>query len=349
MSRKVSPNAIGGFVLGAIVLIVAGVGYFGGGRFLTKTEKFVLFFDGSLNGLNIGAPVLFKGVKVGSVFDIVVRYHGVHQSIETPVYIELNLDRIEGVGETSNPRAVIRLMVQEGLRANLILQSFVTGLLAIQLDLQPDAPLNLRNDDPHYFELPTVHSKLEELTRTLGDIPVEEMVAELRSTVRGIDDLVRSPDLKKAIRSFDETVVSLGDLARGLNGQVEPLSEGLQETLAAVRNTLGSLDERFGTVETAVVDALREYRELGEHADAELGPLVADFRTTLEDARNALRRGQEALIEAKAVVARDSQLHNVVVAAIEEFTATARAVRALADYLERHPEALLQGKLDGGR
>ena len=89
MSKRASPTVIGAFVVGAAILAVAGVAYFGGGKFLAKTTAYVAFFDGSLKGLNIGAPVTFRGVRIGTVTNIVVRFDSVDQSIRIPVYFEL--------------------------------------------------------------------------------------------------------------------------------------------------------------------------------------------------------------------------------------------------------------------
>ena len=63
MDRQASKTLIGAFVVGAVFLIVAGVLIFGGGQFMKKSQKYVLFFKGSVKGLNEGASVLFRGLR----------------------------------------------------------------------------------------------------------------------------------------------------------------------------------------------------------------------------------------------------------------------------------------------
>ena len=74
MGRRANPTVIGAFIIGAVALIVIGLLVLGRGQFFSDTQTFVLYFDGSIKGLNIGAPVDFQGVRIGSVTDIHVIY-----------------------------------------------------------------------------------------------------------------------------------------------------------------------------------------------------------------------------------------------------------------------------------
>ena len=122
MSKQANPKVIGGFVMGAVILSVAAVLVFGSGQLLSEKVEFVLFFEGSLAGLNVGSPVAFRGVKVGSVSDVVVRHDNRDHSITLPVYIELEPGRIEIFGDPDKPRdplGTMQLLVKRGLRAQL--------------------------------------------------------------------------------------------------------------------------------------------------------------------------------------------------------------------------------------
>jgi len=85
MSKQANMALIGGFVVGALALVFAGVMVFGSGKFLQETANYVLYFDGSLKGLNVGSPVVWKGVKIGSVTDIQLQADAVDLTIQDPV------------------------------------------------------------------------------------------------------------------------------------------------------------------------------------------------------------------------------------------------------------------------
>jgi paraquat-inducible protein B len=347
MNGRASPTAIGGFVLGAAALVVAGITYFGSGQFLAEKHKFVLYFSGSLTGLQVGAPVNFRGVKVGSVSDIVVRYDTRDHSVRTPVYIEVESDRIEDVGDgpaTTDAARIVNMMIEEGLRAQLAIQSLVTGQLAVQLDFDPNAPLILVGADPDHIELPTVPSRLEELERTIAKLPVDELIEELRSAVQGVDAFVHSDNTKEAIRSLDETLDEFAALARHIGSRVDPVANSIEETAATARDALNRAADSIASTEAALNETLAEIRSLADSADSRIEPVVTSFQAAAESARLSLEQFREAAATANDLIAENSALHYELVRALGELSAAARSVRVLADYLEQNPDALLRGK-----
>ena len=100
MNKKISPAMIGAFVLGAVALIVIAILVFGSGRLFRQTRNFVLYFDNSVNGLRVGAPVKFKGVEIGSVKDIRLRLGQGTASDKIPVIIEIDLKKLTSRGAT---------------------------------------------------------------------------------------------------------------------------------------------------------------------------------------------------------------------------------------------------------
>src|SRR3984885_2404132 len=144
MSKKVNKTVIGMFVVGALVLLMAAIVVFGSGELFKRTNKFVLYFDGSVKGLAVGAPVMFRGVSIGTVKDISLIYDSKAGTITLPVIVEIEQDRIQGApsfGELDGAKKMIAL----GLRANLEVQSFLTGQLMISFDFYPDRPAILRS------------------------------------------------------------------------------------------------------------------------------------------------------------------------------------------------------------
>ena len=131
MSERANPTLIGAFLLGAIALVVAGLMVFGGGRFFTETVTYVAYFPETISGLNDGAPVNFRGVKVGTVRRIEVQLDAQDLSVKIPVYLRLERRRIREIGGTIPEINFIPELIERGLRAQLQLQSIVTGQLSI--------------------------------------------------------------------------------------------------------------------------------------------------------------------------------------------------------------------------
>ena len=304
MSKQPNKTLIGAFLVGAVVLVVAGVLIFGGGKFFTKVSNFVLYFDGSVKGLNIGSPVIFKGVKIGSVTDIKVRLEGKELSnIRTPVFIEIEPDRISKSSadpelvdfmEKARTGKVMEILITRGMRAQLETQSLVTGQLAIALDFHPDTPINLVGGDPKYLEIPTILSTMEALTDTIKELPLEELVDRILKLVENVDNVVNSPDLKGSISALHETLKSANKLVHKVNGEV--------------------------------------------------GPLITSVEKTSGAAQAALKQAQESLALTENVLAEDSPALNELTNALRDISAAARSLSALTDYLQRHPESLLRGK-----
>lgn len=336
MSKKANPALVGGFVLGAIVLAVASVFFFGGGKFFKTTETYVSFFEGSLKGLENGAPVTFRGVRVGSVKDIKVVYDLKTSDLSIPVVFEIDLDRLEvmggdGFAEESKSEANEEnsALVQRGLRAQLQMRSMVTGQLAINLDFFPGAKI-VRHGAYHGLnEFPTVPSEVEKLrdlaekfVSRLQDIPIDQVADEMLDLLKSMKSLVTSEELEGAVKGADRLVNS----------------PDLEASLKSLRSALDSADE-----------AMRSVRALADKADEKIVPLADGLRRASEDLGTVLDEAGRVLEAVQSSLGDNSDLRVRAVTAMEEVSRAARSVRILADYLERHPEAVLQGKKEAGQ
>lgn len=313
MSKKASPAAIGAFVVGAVALVVVAIMVFGSGRFFRERRQYVLFFEGSVKGLNIGAPVNFRGVRIGSVSDIRILVQPEDLSFRIPVIIEIESESFSLAGHQKaslldgemDQEALIDRLLKEGLRAQLKVQSLVTGQLMVEFDFHPDKPVRLAGLDTGYNELPTIPSDLEELERTIDkaiatfeQLPLDELVEKVSSIAAGVEHLVNSPETEASFRNLNRALVEIRKLARRLDKRVPALASSLENTSRQAGSTLD--------------------------------------------------RAAEALAEIQGAVSEDSALHNETLNALRELSAAARSVRVLADYLERHPDALLRGKAASG-
>jgi len=349
MSKKASPTMIGGFVVGAAVLAVAGIAFFGGGKFLTKKFTYAAFFEGSLKGLNIGSPVTFRGVRIGAVSNIVVRYDSSDQSVRIPVYFDFEEGRVESVRErAADPHQNIRALIDNGLRAQLITQSFVTGQIAVQLAFHPDVAEETEKVYLGYPVFPTIPSTMEKMGEAFADFDLHGLLTNIEEAVKGINELAQSPDLREAIAALDDTIKDFGKLARDINAKVDPIAGDIDETAAAARRTLDQVTKSVASVEGKVNPAIEDARKLIQNIDGQIGPAVASFVQAAEEAKQAMEQVADTLAVVKDDIAEDSELYYSAVGALEEVAAAARSIRILADLLEQHPEALLKGKGSSG-
>ncbi|QLH40793.1 MAG: MCE family protein [Defluviicoccus sp.] len=211
MSKPADPKLIGAFVLGAIALITVGVLVIGG-KFFQRTTPVVMYFEGSVAGLATGAPVNFRGVRVGQVTNVFIRYQpNGTATLEIPVFAEFSSQNIEIVAPGHDKKEVrhatdeqLRLLVEKGLRAQLTLPSLVTGQASITLDFFPGSPVQFVNNYPHRVEIPTVPSTLQEVQTTLqqlytklSKLPLDDLIDDARNLLKG---RARSPTTPRCWR-----------------------------------------------------------------------------------------------------------------------------------------------------
>jgi len=231
MSKKANKTLIGAFVVGAAILLILSLVVFGSGKFFSRTIKYVLFFEGSVKGLAIGAPVTFKGVKIGTVKDITLVYDPHIRFAFIPVIIETEPDRIKGA-PLNRDRKNLQFLIDTGLRAQLEIQSFLTGQLAVTLDFFPDKPVRLLGLIKDYPEIPTIPSPLGELQKNIGDIPVKEISLDLQESMHSLNIALKESretiifDVENTLREVAEAARSVRLLAEHLEQHPEALIKG---------------------------------------------------------------------------------------------------------------------------
>jgi paraquat-inducible protein B len=360
MGRRANPTLIGAFLVGAVALIVIGILVFARGQFLTEKRTFVLYFDGSVKGLNVGAPVDFQGVRVGSVTDIGVQYMGDKEEFRIPVFIEIEGNRIRQMhvrGTEKARRQFMKSLIDRGLRAQLGTVSLVTGQLYVQLDFFPGTPVRLVGDDPDVEELPTIHTTLQQasaaaqdLLEKLQQLPLDQLFANVLGITQGLNQLVNAPETQGLVRSLSSTTTDVQQLVRHLDGGVVRLLDDISGSTGAVRSLLTDAQQLVRRVDGQVVPltntvketldvtraTVKDAQQLVRQVDGRIGPLMNGFTETSKVA-------QATMVHAQRTV--DDKL----VTALQELTAAARSFRLLADYLERNPNALLYGKASDRR
>ena len=307
MGKRVNPALIGAFVLGAIALAVVALLVWGSGRFFEKAYNYVCYFPGSVNGLNLGAPVKFRGVQVGEVTDVRLRYKQVRGDPRVPVFLKLDEDRVRELGAERGPtREVMQEYVERGMRARLQTLSIVTGVLYVDFDLVPGSPLVLvQAEDAPVPELPTLPTPLEEMTKS-----VSEILAELK----GID--------------------------------FERIGKGVDEAIANVNGLLGK-PELHHAVE-ALPGLVADAKRLVGNLDSRTAPVLTSAQGTAQEARRAAESLRATLDDVHALVAPDSALAVGLTRTVGDLGQAARALRDLADYLERNPNSVVFGRATDG-
>ena len=328
MSKKANKTVIGIFVLGAVALVIAAILILGSGKFFEQTHTYVMVFDGSVKGLNVGSPVVFRGVKIGSVSDIAMLFDPSDMTIRIAVYVELSEGQTRAVGVTAEEWRSVEekrkdimeeFIHQHGLKAQLESQNFVTGQLQIALDFYPDKSAKLVGVDPHYPEIPTIPMTLQEVGKKLQDLPFEEIFAKLLSTLEGIDKLVNSPELKESINN-------------------------LNQALAGVQRLVQSVENRFGPLATSIEETMKDYGTLARNTNSKIEPLASNANEAIKAVTAAAKQADKTLVQIRGLVGEDSPTTAELTKTLKELSGAARSIRIWADYLERHPEALIRGK-----
>ena len=264
----------------------------------TVKERLVMYFEDSVRGLSVGAPLELRGIKVGEVTNIELEGDARDLSFRIPVSVDYepgriklhHIDPFERTMQTRKDR--LQGLVNRGLRAQLKTGSLLTGQLFVDLEFFPDAaPAQIR-EEGGVIVFPTIPSTLAELRTSISDLleklhkfPFEAIGNDLKSTLRGASELTNSEDIREALKRLNETMENFEELTAQLN-----------------RNTAPALEQ------------------------------------TLHEAIATLTKARENVLE------EDSAIYHELTRALTELTNAARSVRGFADYLERHPDALIKGK-----
>lgn len=322
MSIRASPTAIGLFMIGAVVLTLVGVAALASKAFFGDRHTFISYFDESVNGLERGARVKFQGVPVGTVTELLVRIDQVDKTFRVPVQYEIDRRRLTtetGAFLHLDEEAVLRRQIADGLRAQLQMESLVTGQLYIELSYRPEAgPPHLEATTGHP-EIPTTPSffaafgteagsvvadVLEILLRVnemLDEVDVQGMNTAVVASAQAFERLVGSPELVAAIGEAPELAAQLG-------------------------RTLGEME--------------RMVERIGGSVD----PLVAGMETTTEEAAQMLQAARQAIEETRGMITTDSGIGYSAEQTLASLREAAEALRILAVSLDRNPDMLIRGR-----
>lgn len=348
MSDSKSKAVIGAFMVGAVTLAVVGVLVLGGGEFLKKKFTYVMFFDGSVKGLKIGAPVVFRGVEIGSVKEIAVRANTDDWTFKIPVIVEIDPSTYRDPKLKFDRKEVMANMIQKGLRAMLEMQSMVTGMLEINLDFKPDTKPRLVGGNLPYIEIPTAKAGLEKFTKELKELPLKEVFANLSGTLSSIKDFVDNPELKESVHNLNQTILAIKKVVQDVDVDVvKPLKQtiGHADQLVldiedGIKPMIGKADKTLDDIDKMVVDVDKEIKPLAK----KIGGTADSFKATSDAVRPAIKTVEKAFANIESLTRKGSKEREKFDDMLKQLSAAARSIKNWADYLERHPEALIRGK-----
>jgi paraquat-inducible protein B len=310
MAKQANRMMIGGFVVFAVTILAASLVVFGSGKFFQKTNNYILYFNEPINGLSVGSPVLFQGVQIGSVTSISLEADLATMKTQIPVIVAIYPDRWQVRGGERNYRQVAAKLIEKGLRAQLIMQSLITGQMMIQLDFLPEAglcyaPAQMDKQYKDLIIIPTCPSTGEKLANALAKLDLAGLEKHLEAALDGFAKLANDPDLAASIRGLKDTLADARKLITKVDRQVDPVSDDVKKTV-------------------------KEFGKLASNVDAQVGGVATGFDKTMSKARGLLSEDSPLMVD----------LQNT----LQEISAMSRSIRQLADYLDQHPEALIRGK-----
>ena len=345
MNGKASKTLIGAFVVGAVILIVAGLMVFGGGKFMEKTREFVLFFESSVKGLSVGAPVLVGGVKIGSVKSLSIEYNPKTLKFYVPVIIEVQPNKIRLIkGKRMPMDKMLPLLIERGIRAQLTMGSLITGQLIIELDYYPDTPVKLVGLNKEYPEIPTIPSTFQAIFDTLKKLPLEKTLKGLMSAVKALETILKSPEIPEILHSANLALADARKLINDVDSRVAPLADSVEDTLAEYKKIATNVNAQVDPLMENANHTVKDARKLVRNLDKNLEILAGRTGKALEASKKAMGQAREAMEALHNQLGIDSPLLNQLDNTLREFSEMARSIRSLANYLSRHPEALLRGK-----
>ena len=266
----------------------------------TRKLKFVLYFDSSVRGLSIGAPVELKGIKVGSVTDIRMEYDSEDLSFRIPVIIELELERIVDRNQDSRYGSrydIVNKLIDKGLRAQLATGSLLTGQLYVQLDMLPDTVASLSGEEHELPELPTIAGGMDAITASLRnfaskleEVEISKIGKELLETLEGTNKLVNAPELQAAVKELKGTMRSLKGILDKLDGT------NINEAIASAKEALNQAE----TTMMLLNSALKPDSPI-QHSIIQMTSELEETARSIRSLVDLLERNPEAIIFGKEI------------------------------------------------
>jgi len=317
---------IGAFVISALAMIVLGVLWLNGNDLFKKQQEAMIFYKGNVTGLYVGAPVGFRGVTIGQVEDIDIQVDKDTLKALVPVRIRLRTDALRFNGADKSAPVDLPTLVQRGLRARLVAQSFVTGQKSIELDFVPNTPSTLLGDSSRP-EIPALAERFGALIDQVAELPLRDTVQDIRDTVK---------ELRGTLTSVQRTLDGTQKVLASASGEVAQAG-------AASRETLRTATEAIKQVQINSAATLASISQLSDSAKQTVLAAQPDLQRTLAGTREAAESARLAMNRVAEMTAPDASLRADLDAALRDLSQAARGIRDWSELLEEKPNAVIFG------
>lgn len=319
--KKVNPTALGVFLVIGLAFAVGAVILFSSPTLFHPIQKSILYFDGSLKGLEIGAPVKFRGVTIGKVDQVLIRHNQASDDYSMPVIIAIDKTLAQSKSDRNlliDSQAYLDLLIRRGFRGRLDAESLVTGVLYVSLDFVHDAPPPMFHQlTPKYHEIPTMPSDVQKLLAELGRLDLSGISMKVNSLLARLDTSVSQLNIPQ-------------------------INAGVTNLLGSA-NQLITTPDLTNTVKSAR-QALEQAQALLGHLNGRVDPLADSITNTLADAQKTLAEARRGLQNLSGAIGPDTSFHSDLTQALEQLANASRAVAELAEFLQRNPDALITGR-----
>ncbi|MDY7220061.1 MlaD family protein [Denitrificimonas sp. JX-1] len=314
MTESRKPFFIGVFLLGGVALLAAGLLLLSRDSLLAKPVEYVVYFTGALDGLDVGADVTYRGVKVGNVRQIELSYDRSINDVVMPVTIRISAD--SGRSAEGGFDRVVDRLIERGLRAQLQTPSLLTGKAIVALDFFPGQEGYIR--DPHVIELPaipTVPSRIDqaadvlrELVSGLKEIPMKETLEAANKTLLAFERLASAPETQAAIESLSVTLNNFEQISQQLNTRLPTMLDDVESGSSALKEAL------------------------------------ADVRHAAQNARDALQEMETMVSDSRRSIGPESELQYELLQSLQNLGQASKALQRTAESIEQQPQSIIFGK-----
>jgi len=321
MSKKANPTLIGIFLFAGLILGVAGLILFTSSRVFTRSGDFIVYFDSTLNGLSEGAPVKYRGVTIGAVTHVMIRFNQATNDLAMPVIFRIQEDlvkkRLVGATLFKNMHE-LGDEIRKGMRARLETESLVTGVLFVELEREASPPpAEYHQLNPVYIEIPSRPTQIQQLLKNLAKLDLAGLQGDLSALVARVDRLLAG------IR-------------------MEDITGGLTNVLASANRVVTNPD--LTNSFTSLKNTLDQFKLLATNLNSRVDLLANSVTNTLEELNRTLVQTRGGMQNFRDTLAADSSLRSQLNVALDQITEAAQSVSGFVDYLHEHPNALLTGR-----